>query len=92
MKLKFLPDLLGPRMITEIVITRYETGEVNYQFAGQRGPVQPQEIFDLLALVAKEMFKMIQPQGPDQTIEATTPVPVPRPVPQTHLLPQEAPG
>ena len=52
-------QLLGPRPVQEIVITRYEDNRVNYQFEGMRGPVTPEDAYKLLSLVAAEVTKQI---------------------------------
>ena len=51
--------LLGPKPIQEIVITRYEGDQVNYQIEGMTGPVPPQDAYKLLAIVAGEVAKAI---------------------------------
>ena len=69
---EYMGQLLGPRPVQEIVITRYEDNKVNFQFEGMRGPIPPQEAYQLLALVANEVAKqMAQEPAPPQ--EALTP-------------------
>ena len=57
--IEYMGQLLGPRPVQEIVVTRYEDDKVNYQIEGLKGPVPPHEAYQLLALVAGEIAKHI---------------------------------
>ena len=69
-------QLLGPRAVQEIVITRYADNTINYQIEGMNGPVPPQDAYHMLGIVANEVVKVIAQQ------------PAPAPAPTT---PQEVP-
>lgn len=55
-------QLLGPPVAAEIVITLYENEQVNFQVMGRKGPVSPGKTYKLLALVANEVAKGIEPE------------------------------
>ncbi len=55
-------NLLGPRPIQEIVITRYEDNTINYQIEGMKGPVPPEDSYRLLTIVASQIAPHIQSQ------------------------------
>jgi hypothetical protein len=61
-------NLLGPRPLQEIVITRYENDRVNFQIEGMKGPVAPRDAYQLLLIVANEMTKqMAMDPAPKET-------------------------
>ena len=65
---KHMGDLFGERAVQEIVITRYDDDKINYQIEGMLRPVQPQEAYHMLALVASEVAKQIaQEPAPKET-------------------------
>ena len=53
-------QLLGPKPVQEIVITRYADDQVNYQIEGMHGPVSPEDSYRLLAIVASQIAPHIQ--------------------------------
>ena len=55
-------QLLGPKPVQEIVITRYADDRVNFQIEGMHAPVPPQDAYNLLAIVAQEVGKQIAQQ------------------------------
>ncbi len=55
-----LGQLLGPRPIQEIVITRYEDNKINYQIEGMAGPVSPEDSYTLLSIVASQIAPHLQ--------------------------------
>lgn len=64
---EWMGQLLGPRPVQEIVITRYAGDQsmgdqINYQIEGMDGPVHPQDAYQLLAIVAGEVAKHIATQ------------------------------
>ena len=68
-------ELLGPKPVQEIVITRYADDRVNFQIEGMAAPVPPQDAYNLLAIVASALAKQI----------AQEPAPIPtQEAPQTH--------
>ena len=54
--------LLGPREAAEIVITLYEDDQINFQVMGRKGPVSPGKTYKILATVANEVAKGIEPE------------------------------
>ena len=48
-------QLLGPKPVQEIVITRYADDVVNYQIEGMHGPVPPEDSYRLLSIVASQI-------------------------------------
>ena len=62
--------LLGPREEAEIVITLYEDDTINFQVMGRKGPISPGKTYKLLACVAQEVAKDIQPDVQAITQEA----------------------
>ena len=62
-------QLLGPKPVQEIVITRYADDRVNFQIEGMHAPVTPQDAYQLLSLVASQL---------------ATQIPAPQEAPQTH--------
>ena len=53
-------ELLGPRPIQEIVITRYGDNQINYQIEGMTGPVPPEDAYQLLSVVASQIVPLLQ--------------------------------
>ena len=53
-------QLLGPRPVQEIVITRYANNVVNYQIEGMHGPVSPEDSYRLLSIVASQIAPHLQ--------------------------------
>ncbi len=63
-------QLLGPKPVQEIVITRYENDTVNYQIEGMTGPVPPEDSYRLLSIVASQIAPhLTAPQEAPQTHE-----------------------
>ena len=54
--------LLGPREEAEIVITLYEDEQINFQVMGRKGPISPGKTYKILATVAQEIAKSIEPE------------------------------
>lgn len=54
--------LLGPEIVAEIVITLYEDDQLNFQVMGRKGPVSPGTTYKLLATVAQEVAKGLEPE------------------------------
>lgn len=72
---QYMGQLLGPRPKQEIVITRYEDDKINYQIEGMTAPVPPYDAYQLLAVVASQIAKVIaQEPAP----------PTPQEAPPTH--------
>ena len=66
----WMGELLGPKPVQEIVITRYADNRVNYQIEGMNGPVPPEDSYRLLAIVASQIAPNIQaPKEAPQTHE-----------------------
>ena len=53
-------ELLGPRPVQEIVITRYGDNQINYQIEGMTGPVSPEDAYRLLSAVASQIAPLLQ--------------------------------
>ena len=66
---QYMGELLGPKPVQEIVITRYADDRVNFQIEGMTAPVSPQDAYQLLSIVASQLV---------------TQIPAPQEAPQTH--------
>lgn len=63
-------QLLGPKPVQEIVITRYADDVVNYQIEGMHGPVPPEDAYRLLSIIASQIAPHINaPKEAPQTHE-----------------------
>ena len=66
---RYMGELLGPKPVQEIVITRYADDRVNFQIEGMHAPVPPQDAYQLLSIVASQLV---------------TQIPAPQEAPKTH--------
>ena len=72
----YMGQLLDDKPIAEIVITQYENdieghSKVQFMIEGLRGPVPPQQAYQLLSIVAQQLIVQVPAPLPDPPIKET---------------------